>query len=139
MDPRVFRRVQRYGWDAATDAYDRGWVPLIEGLTVSCVARAAPQAGERVLDLATGPGVGAFAAARAVGDAGLVTGNDVSQKMVTLASLRAANARRPQRRLSAQRHGGDRRARRRVRCCHVWIRADVRRRPGGGVPRDRRG
>ena len=23
MDPRVFRRVQRYGWDAATDAYDR--------------------------------------------------------------------------------------------------------------------
>ena len=65
MDPRVFRRVQRYGWDAATDAYDRGWVPLLEGLTASCVARAAPQAGERVLDFATGPGVGAFAAARA--------------------------------------------------------------------------
>ena len=92
MDPRVFRRVQRYGWDAATEAYDRGWVPLIEGLTEACVARAAPQAGERVLDLATGTGVGAFAAARAVGDGGLVTGIDVSQKMVTLASLRAATA-----------------------------------------------
>ena len=92
MDPRVFRRVQRYGWDAATDAYDRGWVPLIEGLTASCVARAAPQAGERVLDLATGPGVGAFVAARAVGAAGLVTGIDVSEKMVVRASLRAASA-----------------------------------------------
>ena len=30
MDPRVFRRVQRYGWDAATNAYDRGWVPQLE-------------------------------------------------------------------------------------------------------------
>ena len=76
MDPRVFRRVQRYGWDAATDAYDRGWVPLIEGLTASCVARAAPRPGERVLDLATGTGVGAFVGgALAVGAGGLVTGH----------------------------------------------------------------
>jgi SAM-dependent methyltransferase len=95
MDPRVFRRVQRYGWDAATDAYDRGWVPLLERLTASCVDRAALQPGERVLDLATGTGVGAFAAAGAVGDTGAVTGIDVSQKMVTLASLRGANARVP--------------------------------------------
>jgi hypothetical protein len=33
MNARVFRRIQRYGWDAAADANDRGWVPLIEGLT----------------------------------------------------------------------------------------------------------
>ena len=33
MDARLFRRIQRYGWDAATDAYARGWVPLLEGLT----------------------------------------------------------------------------------------------------------
>jgi SAM-dependent methyltransferase len=91
MDPRVFRRVQRYGWDAATDAYERGWVPLIEGLTESCVARAALRPGERALDLATGTGVGAFAASLAVGGSGLVTGIDVSSKMVTVASLRAAN------------------------------------------------
>jgi SAM-dependent methyltransferase len=94
MDRRVFRRVQRYGWDAATNAYDRGWVPLIEGLTESCVARAALQPGARVLDLATGTGVGAFAASLAVGgggSGGSVTGIDVSHKMVTLASLRAAN------------------------------------------------
>jgi SAM-dependent methyltransferase len=92
MDPRVFRRVQRYGWDAATNAYDRGWVPQIERLTQSCVVRANLRPGERVLDLATGTGVGAFAAARAVRPTGWVTGIDVSEKMVTLATLRAANA-----------------------------------------------
>jgi SAM-dependent methyltransferase len=92
MDARVFRRVQRYGWDAATDAYDRGWVPQLERLTESCVARAAPRPGERVLDLATGTGVGAFAAALAVGAGGRVTGVDVSEKMVKLAARRAANA-----------------------------------------------
>ena len=86
MDPRVFRRVQRYGWDAATDAYDRGWVPQLERLTESCVARANLRSGERVLDLATGTGVGAFAAARTVGATGAVTGIDVSEKMVTLAA-----------------------------------------------------
>ena len=70
MDARVFRRVQRYGWDAATSAYDRGWVPVLERLTTSCVARAALRPGERVLDLATGTGVGAFAAGLAVGAGG---------------------------------------------------------------------
>jgi SAM-dependent methyltransferase len=92
MDPRVFRRVQRYGWDAATNAYDRGWVPQIERLTESCVARANPRPGERVLDLATGTGVGAFAAARAVGVGGSVTGIDMSAKMVAFADRRAAEA-----------------------------------------------
>jgi SAM-dependent methyltransferase len=91
VDPRVFRRVQRYGWDAATHAYDRGWVPQIERLTESCVARAAPRPGERVLDLATGTGVGAFVASPAVGATGAVTGIDVSEKMVALASRRAAH------------------------------------------------
>jgi SAM-dependent methyltransferase len=92
MDARVFRRVQRYGWDAATQAYDRGWVPLLERLTESCVARAGLGPGERALDLATGTGVGAFAAARAVGPTGAVTGLDVSEQMVALAASRVASA-----------------------------------------------
>jgi SAM-dependent methyltransferase len=91
MDARVFRRVQRYGCDAATEAYDRGWVPFSEPLTESCVAHATPVPGERVLDLATGTGVAAFAAARAVGPAGAVTGLDISEKMVALAASRAVN------------------------------------------------
>jgi ubiquinone/menaquinone biosynthesis C-methylase UbiE len=67
-------------------------VPLLEWLTESCVERAEPRPGERLLDLATGTGIGAFAAARAVGPSGAATGLDMSQKMVTLASLYAANA-----------------------------------------------
>jgi len=91
VDARLFLRVQRYGWDAATSVYDRRWVPVLEKLTTSCVARAAPRPGERVLDLATGTGIGAFAAALAVGAGGRITGIDVSEKMVALASVRAAN------------------------------------------------
>ena len=94
MDARVFRRVQRYGWDAGSDAYDRSWVPQLERLTQRCVARAQLRAGERVLDLATGTGVGALAAAAAVGDTGSVTGIDVSERMVALAAARARAAAR---------------------------------------------
>lgn len=89
MDARVFRRVQRYGWDVGSDAYDRSWVPQLERLTQRCVERAQLRAGERVLDLATGTGVGAFAAAAAVGPSGSVTGIDVSERMVALAAARA--------------------------------------------------
>ncbi len=89
MDARVFRRVQRYGWDVGSDAYDRSWVPQLERLTQRCVERAQLHAGERVLDLATGTGVGALAAAAAVGGTGSVTGIDVSERMVALAAARA--------------------------------------------------
>ncbi len=91
MDSRLFRRVQRYGWDAASEAYDRGWVPLLTSLTRACVERADLRAGERVVDVATGTGVAAFAAAAAVGSAGAVTGVDVSERMIARATeLRAA-------------------------------------------------
>jgi SAM-dependent methyltransferase len=42
----------------------------------------APQAGERVLDVATGTGVAAFMASDLVGDDGEVVATDLSQKMV---------------------------------------------------------
>jgi SAM-dependent methyltransferase len=82
MDARVFRRIQRYGWEAATAAYDRGWVPLLERLTRDCVERAALQPGERVLDLATGTGVGARHAAGLVGPTGAVVGIDIAEQML---------------------------------------------------------
>ena len=88
MDSRLFRRVQRYGGDAASAAYDRGWVPLLTSLTRSCVQRAVLRAGERVVDVATGTGVAAFAAAEAVGASGAVTGVDVSQRMIERATER---------------------------------------------------
>jgi SAM-dependent methyltransferase len=89
MDARLFRRIQRYGWDAATDAYDRDWVPLLEGLTRDCVRRAEITPGQTVLDLATGTGVGALCAAEAAGPTGMVIGQDISDQMITRATQRA--------------------------------------------------
>lgn len=86
MDSRLFRRVQRYGWDAASAAYDRGWVPRLAALTRGCVERAELRPGDRVVDVATGTGVAAFAAAAAVGAAGAVTGVDVSERMIERAT-----------------------------------------------------
>jgi ubiquinone/menaquinone biosynthesis C-methylase UbiE len=95
MESRLFRRIQRYGWDAATAAYDEGWVPRLDPLTRACVARAALAPGARVLDLATGPGGAAFAAADVVGPEGRVIGIDISDRMVALAAARAAERGRP--------------------------------------------
>ncbi len=93
MDDRVFRRVQRYGWDAASEAYDAGWVDLLRAWTARCVDRAALRPGERVLDLATGPGVAAFLAAERVGPRGIVSGMDISERMVALARARPSPVR----------------------------------------------
>jgi ubiquinone/menaquinone biosynthesis C-methylase UbiE len=51
------------------------------------LARAAPAAGERVLDLACGTGLVALAAAAAVGSSGRVVGVDLSGAMLQQASL----------------------------------------------------
>jgi ubiquinone/menaquinone biosynthesis C-methylase UbiE len=89
---RVHRRVQRYGWDLAVADYDRAWVPFVGPFSDGCVERARLRPGERVLDVATGPGTAAFLAAERVGPGGTVVGIDISGKMVALAGERAAAA-----------------------------------------------
>jgi ubiquinone/menaquinone biosynthesis C-methylase UbiE len=56
------------------------------------VERARLGAGERVLDVATGPGTAALLAAERVGASGQVLGIDISGKMTELAAERAAAA-----------------------------------------------
>lgn len=82
MEPKLHRRVQRYGWDKAVEDYDRYFVPVLRHCSERCVELIAPQPGERVLDVATGSGVGAFMAAEEVGADGLVTATDISERMV---------------------------------------------------------
>ena len=89
MDARLQRRVQRYGWDLAADAYERHWHGPLAGVQAELLALAAPSPGESVLDIACGAGVMAVAAARAVGPAGRVTGVDLSDAMVQAAQRRA--------------------------------------------------
>ncbi len=85
MEAKLHRRVQRYGWDLAVEAYDRHWVPVLRGCSEQCLELAAPRPGERVLDLASGTGVAAFLAGERVGVDGEVVGTDLSEKMVEAA------------------------------------------------------
>ena len=89
MDVRLQRRVQRYGWERAADAYARHWHGPLAGLHADLLARAAPVAGEAVLDVACGAGVVSIAAASAVGPTGHVLGVDLADAMVQAARQRA--------------------------------------------------
>lgn len=73
MEPKLQRRVQRYGWDLAA--------PMIEGVAIA--------RGERVLDVACGTGLVTFRVAEAVGPGGYVVGTDISGEMTDAARVRA--------------------------------------------------
>jgi ubiquinone/menaquinone biosynthesis C-methylase UbiE len=90
MDPRVQRRIQRYGWDLAAHEYDRLWGDPLGVASRGVLAQLAPHVGERVLDVACGTGTLAFALAEAVGSAGAVVGVDLSAAMVGAARRHAA-------------------------------------------------
>jgi ubiquinone/menaquinone biosynthesis C-methylase UbiE len=89
VDARLQRRVQRYGWDLAAAAYEPLWQPQLARAQATLLARAALAPGERVLDVACGTGLAAFAAAAAVGPKGRVVGVDLSGRMVDAARQRA--------------------------------------------------
>jgi ubiquinone/menaquinone biosynthesis C-methylase UbiE len=90
MDPRLQRRVQRYGWDRAVTAYEAGWRDQLEPAHSLMLDMAALRPGERVLDVACGTGLVSFRAAAAVGERGAVVGTDISGEMVETARRGAA-------------------------------------------------
>ena len=90
MDPRLQRRVQRYGWDRAVAAYEEGWRTQLEPAHSLMLEMAALQPGERVLDIACGTGLVSFRVAEAVGARGAVVGTDISGEMVEAARRSAA-------------------------------------------------
>ncbi|MGH6905037.1 MAG: methyltransferase domain-containing protein [Geminicoccaceae bacterium] len=90
MEPRLQRRVQRYGWDRAVTAYEQGWRDQLEPAHSLMLEMAALQPGWRVLDVACGTGLISFRAAAAVGEHGAVVGTDISGEMVETARRGAA-------------------------------------------------
>jgi ubiquinone/menaquinone biosynthesis C-methylase UbiE len=90
MDPRLQRRVQRYGWDRAVVAYEAGWRDQLEPAHSLMLRMAALRPGERVLDVACGTGLVSFRAAETVGRRGTVVGTDISGEMVETARRGAA-------------------------------------------------
>lgn len=89
VDAHLQRRIQRYGWERAAEAYARHWHGLLAGVQGELLALAAPAAGEAVLDVACGAGAVSVAAAAAVGPAGQVLGIDLAEAMVQAARRRA--------------------------------------------------
>ena len=88
-DTRLERRLQRYGWDLAADAYETHWRGPLTPVRDKVLALAALSPGEAVLDVACGTGLVSFPAARAVGPSGRVLGVDLSGRMVGVARTRA--------------------------------------------------
>jgi ubiquinone/menaquinone biosynthesis C-methylase UbiE len=69
-------------FDEVADTYDSTGVPWFTPIAEALVAVAAPQPGERVLDVGTGRGAALWPAAEAVGPTGHVTALDLSARMV---------------------------------------------------------
>ena len=88
MDARLQTRIQRYGWDRASEAYEPLWKAQLAGVQRALVDGAGLRPGERVLDVACGTGLVSFAAAQAVGPYGHVHGIDISGRMVDAAAQR---------------------------------------------------
>lgn len=88
MEPRLQRRIQRYGWDLAASEYESLWQAQLAEAQSKVLACTAAAPGERVLDLACGTGLVAFGAARAVGPGGRVVGTDLSGQMIDSARRR---------------------------------------------------
>src|SRR4030095_4501974 len=84
----VGRPIDRAAYDQYTGVWSRLFVP-------SVVAAAEVAAGERILDVATGPGEAAALALSQVGPAGLVVGADIAVAMLNAAKSRVAGARFP--------------------------------------------
>ena len=79
MEARLQKRIQRYGWDRASEQYAHYWQTQLEPVQTRLLELADLQAGEKVLDVACGDGLVSFRAREAVGPEGTVTGDDISK------------------------------------------------------------
>jgi ubiquinone/menaquinone biosynthesis C-methylase UbiE len=86
-----YREYTRTTWNESAEAYV-ALMRNLEPFRSDLIARLAPQSGERILDMGTGPGEPAITIAGRVGASGHVTGIDLSENMVSIAQ-RVAGAR----------------------------------------------
>lgn len=89
MHADLQRRIQKYGWDYASDVYEPSWEAQLRPARDLMMALAEIPAGARVLDVACGTGLTTFPAADAVGPLGEVVGTDISDRMVQFAARQA--------------------------------------------------
>jgi SAM-dependent methyltransferase len=92
VDPKLQIRVQRYGWDAASELYEDGWRSPLAPAQQTLLRVADIKPGERVIEAACGSGLVTKAIAKAVGSSGEVLATDLSQNMVDLTARTCADA-----------------------------------------------
>ena len=83
MEARLQRRIQRYGWDAASQAYDNAWASQLRPTHDTLLKIASLHAGMRVLEIACGTGLVTTRIADAVLPGGSVLATDIAGEMVT--------------------------------------------------------
>jgi ubiquinone/menaquinone biosynthesis C-methylase UbiE len=88
MEPRLQRRVQRYGWDKASSYYEIFWQNQLKPAQDLLIEMADVQPEDAVLDIACGTGLVSFKILDIPGYHGRIVGTDISDKMVELASTR---------------------------------------------------
>jgi SAM-dependent methyltransferase len=93
LDPDQFRADSREGWERAAD----GWGKVADrvhdwavGVSATMVDALAPQPGDRVLELAAGPGDTGFMAAELIAPGGTLICSDGAEAMLEIARVRAA-------------------------------------------------
>jgi ubiquinone/menaquinone biosynthesis C-methylase UbiE len=82
MDPKLQRRVQRYGWDRAASLYEQYWQAQLRPAQDLLLEMAALKPGDHVIEVASGTGLVTLRAAKAVGSSGSVLATDISQVMI---------------------------------------------------------
>lgn len=88
MDPRLQRRVQRYGWDKAAEFYEHSWKEQLTPAQNKLMELINLKPGEKVLETACGTGLVTERIAGKVGENGSVMATDLSEGMIELAKKR---------------------------------------------------
>jgi SAM-dependent methyltransferase len=89
FDAEAFKETERLAWDLCAEKYNGYLTRVFAPFGRKLLDLVQLQPGCRVLDIACGSGLVTFMAARAVGPEGCVTGVDLSESMVDLASQMA--------------------------------------------------
>ncbi len=86
MEPRLQRRVQRYGWDKASVFYEDSWKEQLKPAQDMLLKLAGLNPGDRVLETACGTGLVTMRIAEKVGTNGRVVATDLSDSMIQIAA-----------------------------------------------------
>ena len=84
MKPELQRRIQRYGWDKASEYYENCWQMQLKPAHDLLIKESNIQPNEHVIDIAAGTGLITFRIAKKVGPSGQILATDISDEMVNI-------------------------------------------------------